>query len=362
VVRRPVRALGALVLGALVLVAPLAACTATPASRGAASPSRTRAASSAANTSASPTPGASQSAPLAPGSFAQVADFGANPGGIAMFLDVPKHLPEHAPVVVVIHGCGDNAEHFHNATGYALLAQEDGFLAVYPDASRPDRCFDVSSQAAMRHDGGSDPTSIANMVRWVLAHYSTDAHRVFVTGYSSGAIMTETLLADYPDLFAAGSAFAGAPVGCMATSAPAPGPTGVTAFPVACGTGRLTQSARQWGDVVRAAYPGYTGPRPRVQLWHGADDPVLNERNLVEAVKQWTDVLGVSATPVSTDAATAGYTRTRYGSAGDQPPVEATSEAGGTHQIPLDADAVVRFFGLDRPAGPDHSPGPTATG
>ena len=353
--RRPVRALDALVL---VPVAALAACTSTPprasSTPGAGpvgSPSTSLAPADAPvdGTGASPSggPDATPAGVVPPGSFARVADFGANPGGIGMYLDVPTRLPERAPVLVAIHGCTDSAPGFHERTEYAVLAQEHGFLVVYPDADRPGRCFDVSSSAALRHDGGSDPTSIANMVRWVLAHYSTDPRRVFVTGYSSGAMTTEVLLADYPELFAAGSAFAGVPAGCFATSAPPPGPTGTADYSVPCALGTLTRTARQWGDVARAADPGYTGPRPRVQLWHGTDDAVLNHANLREAVEQWTDVLGVSATPARTDTPAAGSTRTRYGSSGDQPPVEAISEAGVTHQIPLDHDAVLRFFGLD---------------
>ena len=31
-----------------------------------------------------------------------------------------------------------------------------------------------------------------------------------------------------------------------------------------------------WGNEVRAADPGYSGPRPRVQLWHGTADTTLN--------------------------------------------------------------------------------------
>ncbi|MDM7854221.1 extracellular catalytic domain type 1 short-chain-length polyhydroxyalkanoate depolymerase [Cellulomonas alba] len=351
---RPVRVLAA---AALLLVAPglLAGCTSTSSAsdpgtsttapttaepRAAAQPSAT----------GSPAPGASPvrspSAALAPGAFDVVRDFGPNPGGIGMYLDVPEHLPKHAPVLVAIHGCTDNAQHFHDVTEYSMLAEQHGFLVVYPDADRPGRCFDVSSSAALRHDGGSDPTSIANMVRWVLAHYSTDPHRVFVTGYSSGAMTTEVLLADYPDLFAAGSAFAGVPAGCFATDAPPPGPNGSADYSVPCSLGELTRSAKAWGDEARAAYPGYHGHRPRVQLWHGTADPVLGYPNLREAVKQWTDVLGVSATPVRHDTPTAGTTRTRYGSSGDRPAVEANSLADVTHQIPFDYDAVMRFFGL----------------
>ena len=56
------------------------------------------------------------------------------------------------------------------------------------------------------------------MVRYVQQRYTTDTSRVFVTGVSSGAMMTQVLLATYPDVFAAGSAFAGVPATCFATT------------------------------------------------------------------------------------------------------------------------------------------------
>ena len=42
--------------------------------------------------------------------------------------------------------------------------------------------------------------------------------RVYVTGASSGGMMTNVLLGDYPDVFKAGAAFMGVPFGCFATT------------------------------------------------------------------------------------------------------------------------------------------------
>ncbi|MDM7854220.1 extracellular catalytic domain type 1 short-chain-length polyhydroxyalkanoate depolymerase [Cellulomonas alba] len=296
-------------------------------------------------------------APAQAASLTQVTSFGANPGGIGMYLYVPDNVPANAPVLVAIHYCTGTAQAFYQNTPYATLANQYGYIVVYPDASRPGQCFDVSSTPAMTHDGGSDPTSIANMVRYVQQHYSTDRSRVFVTGLSSGAMMTELLLADYPDLFAAGSAYAGVPATCFSTGGAAPGSTGQAGWNSSCSGGTLTRTAQQWGDLARAAYPGWSGTRPRVQLWHGTADTTLSYVNLGEAVKQWTNVLGVGQTPASTEQLSGGITRTRYGATGGQAPVEANSEQGVTHNIAIDAAATLRFFGLDqRPTPPVTTP------
>ena len=90
------------------------------------------------------------------------------------------------------------------------------------------------------------------------------------------------------------SVFAGVAFTCFATTA------GNT-WNSTCAQGRVDQSPSQWGNLVRSAYPGYKGSRPRVQLMHGTNDNTLNYKNLQEEVDQWTNVLGVSQNPASTD-------------------------------------------------------------
>lgn len=153
-------------------------------------------------------------------------------------------------------------------------------------------------------------------------------------------MMTEVLLGAYPDVFKAGSAFAGVPFGCFA---------GTTSWSDDCAKGRITKTAQQWRDLVKAAYPTYPGPYPRIQLWHGTSDEVLNYVNFTEAIEQWTAVHGVSATPTTTEQNTpsAGWTRTRYQNANGTVPLEAVSMTGVPHNLPVQAAAAISFFGLD---------------
>ena len=39
----------------------------------------------------------------------EINDFGSNPGSLRMFAFVPEHLPRAPALVVVLHGCGQNA-------------------------------------------------------------------------------------------------------------------------------------------------------------------------------------------------------------------------------------------------------------
>jgi acetylxylan esterase len=225
---------------------------------------------------------------------------------------------------------------------------------IYPSATRAGSCFDVSTPQSLTHNGSSDPAGIVSMVNYVETHDNGDPTRVFVTGASSGGMMTDVLLGDYPDVFKAGAAFMGVPYGCFATTDP-------SMWNTQCANGQITKTPQAWGDLVRGADPGYTGTRPRVQLWHGTADATLFYPNFGEEIKQWTNVLGVSQTPTSTDTPQVGWTRTRYANASGAVQVEAYSIAGAGHVLPLTGMAgnAIQFFGLN--AAPPVTTPPVTT-
>src|SRR5690349_1188462 len=166
-----------------------------------------------------------------------------------MHLYVPDRLPANPALLVAVHYCTGSGPAFYSGTEFARLADRYGFVVIYPSVTRASKCFDVSSPQALRHNGGSDPVGIASMVRYVEQHDNADAGRVYVTGASSGAMMTNVLLGDYPDVFKAGAAFSGVPFGCFAT-------TNGSEWNSQCANGQIIRTPQQWGDLVRAAYPG----------------------------------------------------------------------------------------------------------
>ncbi|GIH22297.1 esterase [Acrocarpospora phusangensis] len=271
----------------------------------------------------------------------EITDFGPNPTGLRMHLYVPPRLGHRPPVLVVLHYCTGTGPIMFDATEYATLADRLGFVVVYPTAGRADGCFDVTSPEALRRDGGSDPVGVISMVRHVQRHLHADRHRVYAVGFSSGAELVNVLLAAYPDVFAAGSVMAGTPVGCYTADNGGWNPN--------CENGGTIRTPRQWGDFVRAAYPGYTGPRPRVQLWHGTADEILAYANFGEEIKQWTNVLHPRRQ--RTDQPRPTWTRTRYSDRSGVV-IEAYSVANGAHGIAFSEDGIERyaldFFGLTR--------------
>ncbi|WP_329108597.1 PHB depolymerase family esterase [Micromonospora sp. NBC_01699] len=287
--------------------------------------------------------------PAAAATLTEVTGFGTNPSNLRMHLYVPDRVAARPGILVALHYCTGTGPALYSGTQFAAQADQYGFIVIYPSATRSGQCFDVASAQSLRRDGGSDPVSILSMIRYVQQRYNGDPDRVFATGVSSGAMMTNVLLGNYPDVFKAGAAFAGVPHSCFAT-------TDGSFWNTQCATGQIIRTAQQWGDLARNAYPGYTGARPRMQLWHGTNDETLRYPNFGEEIKQWTNVHGLGQTPTFTDTPQSGYTRTRYGGSGGTAPVEAISMQGVPHNLPVNAAEAIRFFGLNTTTPPTTPP------
>jgi poly(hydroxyalkanoate) depolymerase family esterase len=276
------------------------------------------------------------------------------PSYISMYEYVPANLAANPPILVVSHYCGGNAAGvFGEAQGGGIVAAADkyGFVMIFPQTSN--NCWDVGSTKSLTHDGGGDTQAIAEMVKYSISKHSADSARVYATGTSSGAMMTEALLAVYPDVFKAGAEFSGVAAGCWAASYSAS-----NQWSGPCAGGQVSHTSQQWGDTVRAMYPGYSGHRPRVQLWHGMADTTINFNNQTEAIKEWIDVLGLSTNPSSTSAVTITnhqWTRQSWQDSCGFTVLEAWAETNGPHgtDANLNATYVIPFLGLDKTGATD---------
>ncbi|GII77377.1 hypothetical protein Sru01_23590 [Sphaerisporangium rufum] len=292
--------------------------------------------------------------PATAATLTEVTGFGDNPGNLRMHLYVPNNVQASPGIVLAMHPCGGSGPGFYSSSQFASLADQYGFIVIYPSASKKANCFDNWSEASKVRGGRTDPVSLMSMITYVEERYHGDANRVFATGSSSGAMMTNAMLALYPEVFKAGAAFMGVPFTCFPNEA-AYQPGGNAAPCVG-------KTAQQWGDVVRNANPSYRGPWPRMQLWHGTNDNVVAFSELEEEVKQWTNVHGLSQTPTGTDTPQSGWSRRRYADSTGTVRVEAYTIQGAGHSLPAGgmAAVAVQFFGLNG-SGPSPTPTPTVT-
>ncbi|KAB5578732.1 acetyl xylan esterase [Coniochaeta sp. 2T2.1] len=267
----------------------------------------------------------------------QVADFGPNTSNTKMYIYVPAKLAPKPPVIVAIHYCTGTAQAYYSGTPYAQLAEQHGFIVIYPESPYSGTCWDVSSTEALTHNGGADSNSIANMVTYTLGRYGGDEGRVFVTGTSSGAMMTNVMAATYPEMFAAASVYSGVPAGCFYTGT-------VDGWNSTCANGMSIHSQQEWADTVFAMYPGYTGPRPKMLIFHGSADTILYPENYNETIKEWSGVFGYDyAAPIEVDPENpqANYTKYVYG-----PELTGYYAIGVGHTVPVHADLDLQWFGI----------------
>ncbi|KAF2258632.1 alpha/beta-hydrolase [Lojkania enalia] len=274
-----------------------------------------------------------------PGTLSQVTNWGTQPTNAGFYIYVPRNLAASPGIIVAIHYCTGSAQAYYNGSPYRTLSEQYGFIVIYPSSPHSGTCWDVSSRQTLSHNGGGDSNTIANMVKWTLSQYSADASKVFVTGSSSGAMMTNVMAAAYPELFQAAIVYSGVPAGCFMSSG-----GGVNAWNSSCANGQSTATPQKWAQVVFDMDPGYDGPRPKMQIYHGSADYTLSSRNYQETMKQWAGVFGYNYDqPQATtqNDPQSGYTRTVYG-----PMVQGIYAQNVGHTVPIRGSDDMKFFGF----------------
>lgn len=270
-------------------------------------------------------------APALAADLTEVPEFGSNPGHLRMFTFVPQDLPARAPLVVLAHGCLQGAADIARMSGWTDLAAAHRFALVLPQTSRENEPFAGCFRTwlpAHQERGAGEPLSVEQMVQWMIGHHDLDRHRVYVTGLSSGGQLTNVMLATYPELFAAGAPQSATPYKCaMSFQELAP-----------CTQARIVHSREEWGALALSGRPGYTGPRPRVAIWHGSADPLLLVRNVNLQMEQWTFALGIDDIPDDV-IPQQGRSRLVYRDASGAARLETDVIRGMGHAMAIDPDA-----------------------
>ncbi|MEA3541371.1 MAG: PHB depolymerase family esterase [Pseudomonadota bacterium] len=119
------------------------------------------------------------------------------------------------PLVVMLHGCTQTAEDFAIGTRMNRLADELGFLVLYPEQSQKAnfaRCWNWHAPENQGR-GSGEAGMIAALTRHVVTLCNANRTRVYIAGISAGGAMAAIVGAAYPDLFVAVGVHSGVPRG-----------------------------------------------------------------------------------------------------------------------------------------------------
>ena len=222
-----------------------------------------------------------------PGEGAWIAGVAVGAAGLRRFrLYRPPavKLGERLPLMVMLHGCGQDANAFAASTRMNRIAQRERFLVLYPEQDRlanGQRCWNWFETASGRAFG--EAALIMKAVDQACLFHQADRTRVAVAGLSAGASMAALLGTCYPGRFRAVAMHSGIPPGMAQGKISAlgamQGHRAVLAPPVATPGGALAASAAL----------------PPLLVIHGDDDLVVSPRNGDAAARAWAEAAGARA-------------------------------------------------------------------
>ena len=244
---------------------------------------------------------------------------------------------EAAPqgLVLMLHGCTQNADDFAVGTRMNLVAEENNLIVIYADQTRQANqmgCwnwFRPEDQAR----GAGEPALLAGLTREVADEHAIPAENTFAAGLSAGGAMAAILGATYPEVFSAIGVHSGLAAGAASNL---PGA-------LAAMRGHGATTARRKGDAVRTI------------VFHGTSDTTVAPANADAVI---AGALGAGPHSEIEDRSTEGATVTLFRNAGGAIVAEKWSLGGvahawsggaaeGSHTDPTGPEAsveMVRFF------------------
>jgi poly(hydroxyalkanoate) depolymerase family esterase len=194
----------------------------------------------------------------------------------------PPHMKfgERLPLMVMLHGCGQDAKSFAQSTRMNRIAARERFMVLYPEQDRlanAQGCwnwFDTRSGRAY-----AEAELIMRAIDQVCLLYMVDRTRIAVAGLSAGASMAALLVTRHPSRFKAVMMHSGIPPG----------------------TAHSTMSAVGAMHGLRPVRPLLATPSTMAASWppllviHGGVDRVVSANNGHAAVRVWAHAAGARA-------------------------------------------------------------------
>ncbi len=182
-----------------------------------------------------------------------------------------------APLLLMLHGCSQNAKDFAASTRMNAIAQASGMYVLYPTQStsaNPNRCWNWFEPAHQLR-GSGEPDALSALTLHIMESQPIDPQRVFVAGFSAGGAMALILAEQYPELYAAVGVHSGVPSGAASSNMDAL---------------RVMQRAST-GDTNSTEHPAQRKKVGDIHtpliVFHGSQDRTVNVANADRIILNW---------------------------------------------------------------------------
>ena len=186
-------------------------------------------------------------------------------------------------LVVVLHGCLQDAEDIAAGTRWNEVADERGFAVLYPQqdpAKNPQRCWNWFDADQQRADG-PEVTRIATLVETAVRELGVPPDRVDLAGISAGAAMATVLAVTRPGLFRRVAVHSGIPWGA--------------ASDIAGGLAAMRSGGPETIDLQDPRLQAFAeGTTPlEVLVLQGREDHAVARVNGVRSAERWVELFGL---------------------------------------------------------------------
>ena len=152
---------------------------------------------------------------VAPGDHKRTINVGDRVRSYLLHVPPPPHRGKPMPIVLVLHGGGGHAEAIAETSGFSAKADEEKFIVVYPNGTGRLRnrllTWNSGNCCGYAHEHNVDDVSfIRSLIAQVRKELNVDGRRIFVTGFSNGAMMSYRLACELSDTISAIAPVAGA--------------------------------------------------------------------------------------------------------------------------------------------------------
>jgi poly(hydroxyalkanoate) depolymerase family esterase len=186
---------------------------------------------------------------------------------------------ESLPLLVMLHGCGQDAEALAASSRMNTIAARERFFVLYPEQDRlanVQGCWNWYDTRSGRAQ--AETNSISAAIEQICRTQAVDRSRLALAGISAGAGMAVLLATQHPERFRAIAMHSGIAPGVAHSSAGA-------------------IKAMVGHSVTTAPLPGIAPDvrLPALLVIHGAADRVVAPGNGAEAAMRWGDRVGARA-------------------------------------------------------------------